>query len=172
MTFRSRSAAGFSLVEVTLALGVAAFALTAILGMLPVGLKTQQSGVNQTKANAIVSQIIDDLRADVRLPAGQASKVQGQWSNLHGHWAAVATPDTLWFTNDGDQTGNINQSPAPPDAVFGATIKYLAPPTVTTSIARITVAWPAASISINPNTQEVDLTNVAGSIDMFAAVNR
>src|SRR5438309_8887041 len=162
---------GFSLIEVVLALGVAAFALIAILGMLPVGVKTQQGSVNQTKANAIISQIIDDLRADVRLPPGQASKAEGQWANLHGHWAAVAAPDTLWFTNDGDQTGSVNGS-APAGAVFAATIKYLAPPTVTTSIAKITVAWPAASVSIDPNTQEVDLTKTAGSIDTFAAVNR
>jgi hypothetical protein len=126
-------------------------------------LKTQQASVNQTKANAIISQIIDDLRADVRLPPGQASKAQGQWSNLHGHWAAVATPDTLYFTNNGDQTGSINQNPAPPDAAFRATVTYLFPPTATTSIAKITVSWPAA---------QSDLTKVAGSIDMFAAVNR
>ena len=161
----------FSMIEVVLALGVAAFCLIAVMGLLPVGLKTQQGSVNQTKANAIISQIIDDLRADVRLPPGQASKAQGQWANLHGHWAAVAQPDTLWFTNDGDQTGNVNGT-APPGAVFAATIKYLAPPTVTTSIAKITVAWPAASVSIDPNTQEVDLTKTAGSIDTFAAVNR
>src|SRR5438552_1159374 len=164
--------AAFSLVEIVLALGVAAFCLIAVLGMLPIGLKTQQASVNQTKANAIISQVVDDLRADVRLPPGQASKAEGQWSNLHGHWALVAKPDTLFFTNDGDQIGNVNQSPAPPDAVFAATIKYLSPPTVTTSIAKITIAWPAASVSINPSTQEVDLSKVAGSIDMFAAVNR
>ena len=165
-------ASAFSLVEVTLALGVAAFCLIAVMGMLPVGLKTQQASVNQTKANAVISQVIDDLRADVRLPPGQASKAQGVWANLNGHWAAVAKPDTLYFTNDGDQIGNVNQSPAPSNAVFAATIKYLSPPTVTTSIAKITVAWPASSVSINPSTQEVDLSKVAGSIDMFAAVNR
>jgi uncharacterized protein (TIGR02598 family) len=172
MKLRSRSLAGFSLVEIVLALGVAAFCLIAVFGLMAVGLKTQQASVQQTKANAIISQIVDDLRADVRLPPGQASKAQGQWLNLHGHWAAVATPDTLYFTNDGDQTGTVNQSPAPPGAVFAATIKYLAPPTVTTSIAKITVAWPAGSVSIDPSTQQVDLSKVAGSIDMFAAVNR
>jgi len=52
---------------------------------------------------------------------------------------------------------------APPDAVFRATITYLFPPTATTSIAKIMVSWPAA---------QTDLTKVAGSIDMFAAVNR
>jgi len=172
MNLRARSGVGFSLVEIVLALGVAAFALIAVMGILPVGIKIQQASVNQTKANAVISQIIDDLRADVRLPPGQASKAQGQWSNLHGHWAAVAKPDTLYFTNDVNQTGTVNQSPAPADAVFAATIKYLAPPTVTTSIAKITVAWPAASVTVNPNTQEVDLSKIAGSIDMFAAVNR
>src|SRR5207248_9885216 len=102
-----------------------------------------------TKANAIISQIVGDLRADVRLPPGQASKAQGQWANLHGHWAAVALPDTLWLTNEGDQTGNVNGS-AQADAIFAATIKYLQHPTVTTSIAKITVAWPAAAVSIDP----------------------
>ena len=40
-----KPASAFSLVEVVLALGVAAFALTAILGMLPMGLKTQQTSI-------------------------------------------------------------------------------------------------------------------------------
>jgi uncharacterized protein (TIGR02598 family) len=166
-----KPASAFSLIEVVLALGVASFCLIAVLGMLPVGLKTQQGSVNQTKANAIISQITGDLRADVRLPPGQ-SKAEGKWADLRGHWADVEKPDTLYFTNDGDQIGNVNQSPAPPGAVFAATMKYLAPPTVTTSIAKITVAWPAAAVSIDPNTQEVDLSKTAGSIDMFAAVNR
>ncbi len=161
-----KPASAFSLVEVVLAVGVAAFALIAILGMLPVGIKTQQGSVNQTKANAIISEIIDDLRADVRLPPGQASKESAQGFGLSGHWAAVATPDTLFFTNDGNQTGSVTQGTAPPapaDAVFRATITYLFPPTATTSIAKLTVSWPAA---------QSDLTKVAGSIDMFAAVNR
>jgi uncharacterized protein (TIGR02598 family) len=159
----SRITAAFSLVEVTLALGVAAFCFVAVLGMLPVGLKTQQGSVNQTKANAVISQAIDFLRADVRLPPGQAKRSQGDWTTLNGHWLAVAAPDTLYFTNDGKQTGSVNQNPAPPDAVFRATVTYLFPPTATTSIAKITVSWPAA---------QSDLTKVAGLIDMFAAVNR
>ena len=158
--------AAFSLVETVLALGVAAFAFVAVLGMLPVGLKTQQASAQQTTANAILSQIVDALRADVRLPPGQASKAEGEWANLHGHWKAVAVPDNLFFTSDGDQTGAVTQGPppaAPTDAVFRATVTYLFPPTATTSIAKIMVSWPAA---------QSDLTKVAGSIDMFAAVNR
>ena len=160
-----RQDAAFSMVEVVLALGVAAFALIAVMGMLPVGIKIQQASVNQTKANAVMSQCVDFLRADVRLPPGQAKKAEGGWENLNGHWQSVAVPDTLFFTNDGNQNGYGQGSApaAPPDAVFRATITYLFPPTATTSIAKITVSWPAA---------QGDLTKVAGSIDMFAAVNR
>jgi type II secretory pathway pseudopilin PulG len=161
----SHRTGAFSLVEVALALGVAAFCFVAVLGMLPVGLKTQQAGVNQTKANAVMSQAIDFLRADVRLPPGQAKNSQGDWTTLNGHWGApVHVPDTLYFTNDAIEiNGSINQSTAPPDAVYRATITYLFPPTATTSIAKITVSWPAA---------QSDLTKAAGLIDMFAAVNR
>ncbi len=157
---------GFSLVEITLALGVAAFCLVAILGMLPVGLKTQQAGAQQTTANAIISQIVADLRADVRLPPGKASKEATSGLGLNGHWAARATPDTLYFTSEGKQTpnaGSVNVSPPPSDAVYRATITYLFPPTATTSIAKIIVSWPAA---------QSDLTKVAGTAEMFAAVNR
>jgi Tfp pilus assembly protein PilV len=158
--------AGFSLVEIVIALGVAAFCLIALLGMLPAGLKTQRASANQTKANAVMSQAVNFLRSDVRLPPGLASKAQGSWQDLHGHWLAVAIPDTLFFTNEGIQTGSVAQGScpsAPAGAVFRATLTYLFPPTATTSIAKITVSWPAA---------QCDLTKVEGSIDMFAAVNR
>jgi type II secretory pathway component PulJ len=165
MKRRSSSCAGFSLVEIVVSLGVAAFCLVAVMGILPVGLKTQQTSTNQTKANAILAQIIDDLRADVRLPPGQAKKAQGDWANLSDHWQQHAVPDTLFFTNDGNENGYAQGTApaAPAGAVFRATITYLFPPTATTSIANITVSWPAA---------QTDITKVAGSVDMFAAVNR
>jgi type II secretory pathway component PulJ len=160
------NARGFSLVEVVLAVGVVAFCLFAILGMFPVALKTQQTSVGQTTANEILGQILADLRADVRLPPGQASKEQASGFNLHGHWAAVATPDTIYFTNDGDQTpaGGVNVSPVPSDAVFRAKITYLFPPTSTTSLASITITWPAR---VDPTTGVP-----AGKVETFIAVNR
>ena len=161
-----RNNRGFSLVEVVLAIGVVAFCLFAVLGMFPVALKTQRTSVEQTTANEILAQILADLRADVRLPPGQASKEQTSGFNLHGHWAAVATPDTLYFTNDGDQTpaGGINVSPIPSDAVFRVKLTYLLPPTATTSLADITVTWPA---QIDPATGVP-----AGKVETFIAVNR
>jgi type II secretory pathway component PulJ len=161
-----RDTRGFSLVEVVLAVGVVAFCLFAILGMFPVALKTQQTSVDQTTANEILAQILADLRADVRLPPGQASKEQTSGFNLHGHWAAVATPDTIYFTNDADQTpaGGVNVSPVPSDAVFRAKITYLLPPTSTTSLASITITWPAR---VDPA-----IGVPAGKVETFIAVNR
>lgn len=161
--------AAFSLVEIVLALGVAAFALIAVLGMLPAGLKTQQASVRQTTANDIISAMVADLGAAVRLPPGQVSK---QFS-LKGHWAAAGTPDTLYFMTDGTFiTGSTNQQTAPANAVFMATVTYLQPPTETTSLADITVGWPAAGIPIDPNTGNPDFSKAAGSVETFAAINR
>src|SRR5262245_63236082 len=114
---RGEQTAGFSLVEVTLALGVAAICLLPLMALLPVASNTQQTGMQQTTANQIISQINSILRADVSLPPGQANKVCGDppepntpcnWTALHGHWLQVAAPDTMYFTNEGRQTGNLN----------------------------------------------------------------
>ena len=153
---------GFSLVEVTLALGVAAFSLLVILAMLPVSLKTNQASANQTVSNGIISQIAADLRAAARLPPGQVSK---QFSldpskGIKGRWDP--TPDYVYFDHDGRPTGT-NQSTAPSDALYRATITYRQPPTDTTSLADVKISWPAG---------QSDRNKVAGSVEMFVAINR
>src|SRR2546429_7317479 len=169
-----RQIAGFSLVEVTLALGVAAICLLALLALLPVASKTQQNGVQQTTANQIISQVDAVLRADVSLPPGQANKVcpdppdpnqPCNWGALHGHWLLVAAPDTMYFTNEGLPTGNCNANLPPSDAVFRVTITYRTPPAETTSLADIAVSWPAA---VDPANGGVP----AGYIITTLAVNR
>jgi type II secretory pathway pseudopilin PulG len=169
----ARQISGFSLVEVTLALGVAAISLLALLALLPVASKTQQTSMQQTTANQIISQITSVLRADVSLPPGQANKVCGDppdpntpcnWSALHGHWLQLAAPDTMYFTNEGRQTGNLGGDP-PQDAVFRVKITYRFPPSDTTSLADIAVSWPAA---IDPSNGGVP----AGYLMTTIAVNR
>ena len=41
-------ATAFSLVEVTLALGIAAFCLIAVFGLMPVGVQTNRNAISQT----------------------------------------------------------------------------------------------------------------------------
>ena len=156
MTYRGHHEGGFSLVEVTLAMGVAAFCLIAVLGLIPVGLKTQQSAVAQTQANTIVSQITGKLRAAVRVPPGQSDQSDSKWL-LHPHNGGAwdPTPDTLYFNIQGNSEGSSLTAAS----VYRATIQYILPPTDSTSLADITVSWPATG-------------TVAGSVETFVAINR
>jgi uncharacterized protein (TIGR02598 family) len=157
----SSEVTAFSLIEVTLALGIAAFCLITLFALIPVALKTQQASIQQTTANTVASQIVADLSAALRLPPG----LQSKQFNLHGHWAELQTPDVLYFAKDGTFVpGSTNQNPAPVNAVFRAVVTYLQPPTETTSLADITVTWPAA---VDPSTGAP-----AGKIETFAAINR
>jgi len=160
--------AGFSLVEVTLALGVAAISLIVLMGLLPAGLKTQQNSAEQTVANGVMTEILGDLRADLRLPPGQVSKEDsnngGSGFGLHGHWAQVRTPDVLYFTNEGKWTGTLNAASPTPDAALRAKITYLFPPSASTSVAKIIVSWPP---QVDPAAGVP-----AGFVETFIAVNR
>jgi uncharacterized protein (TIGR02598 family) len=138
---------GFSLVEVTLALGIAAFCLLTVFALVPVALKTQQASVQQTIANQIINELVGDLRADIRLPPGQASHEGDSGFGLHGHWAQLYAPDTVYFNEQGKWL-QLNGSP-PADATFRATI---------------VVSWPA---QVDPAT-----VTPAGSVQQFIAVNR
>jgi len=157
-----RGTGGFSLVEVTLALGVAAVCLILLLGLLAVGIKTQKNGAQQTIANQIMTVILSDLRADLRLPPGQASKEGDSGFGLHGHWAQMATPDTLYFDQQGKWL-QLNGSP-PTGATFRAKITYFRPPNISTSAANIVVSWPAQA--------DPAATTPAGTVQQFIAVNR
>jgi hypothetical protein len=141
-----------------------AFCLLTVLGLLAAGVQTQQSSIQQTTANEILSEAAADLRASVRYPPGLASKLNSQQQTLKGHWASVGTPDTLYYKNEGSQTGGLTPSTPPGDAVFRLTLTYLLPPTDTTSLANITVTWPA---QVDPATG-----TPAGSVKTFIAVNR
>jgi type II secretory pathway pseudopilin PulG len=58
-----KSAAGFSLVEVTLAIGVIAFAFVALLGMLPVGLNTHRQSVDLSRSLVALNRVASALRS-------------------------------------------------------------------------------------------------------------
>ena len=53
----------FSLVELTLALGIAAFCLIAVIGLVPVAVLTTRNATSQTAATNIMAAVVADLRA-------------------------------------------------------------------------------------------------------------
>jgi type II secretory pathway pseudopilin PulG len=66
MKLRRPSPSGFSLIEVTIALGIATFCLVALFALLPIGLNTNRDTVEQTIATSIAANIAADIRASLQ----------------------------------------------------------------------------------------------------------
>lgn len=145
--------AAFSLVEVTLALGVAVFCLVAIFGLLPIGVSTSQASMEQTAANGILSAVVADLRATPRQQAATSSQF------------AIPIPDsgtgevvTLYFTADGQSATVLK-----PDSHYLLTLTF--PATSggrAATLANLKVSWPAAAT----------LANASGVAETFVALDR
>lgn len=61
--FRINDISGFSLVEVTIAIGLVAFCLVAMLGMVPVGLRQERKSLNQQGAVQVMTALAADVKA-------------------------------------------------------------------------------------------------------------
>jgi prepilin-type N-terminal cleavage/methylation domain-containing protein len=70
----SRSRAGFSLIEIILAVAVIAFALTAILGLFPVAVGAATDSQRETQAALIARSILDQL-APLPAPNDKLSQI-------------------------------------------------------------------------------------------------
>src|SRR6266436_4191018 len=98
MIFRLRRVHAFSLVELTLAIGVAAFCLIAVFGLVPVGVQTNRNATSQTTATNIIAGVVSDLRAT---PKTTITSAQYQ--------ITFGTAKTLYF----DGAGQATTSPGP-----------------------------------------------------------
>jgi len=163
----------FSLVEVTLALGVAAFCLIAVFGLIPVGLQTNRNSTSQTAATNIIAFVVADLRANY--------KSQGNWySPLLCITLGNLTPTTLYFDSQGQCSGNLagstNTCGGPRTVIqtryrvnitFPPTTTFTPTPTPSTgdlTYANLKVTWPAAADPVT--------TTPSGSVELFAAFDR
>ena len=144
-----RRIAAFSLVEVTLALGVAGFCLLAILGLLQTGLTSEKVTVGQTAAAGILSAVYSDL----------ASTPSTNTTSTNFSIALNTTnAQTVYFSEAG-WTNKVGQAAATDSryrlSVFESTNASPTP-------VRILVTWPAAA----------DPTNASGSAEVVTALNR
>jgi uncharacterized protein (TIGR02598 family) len=155
MTRFQRRRAGFSLVEVTLALGVAGFCLLAVFALLPMGVQTNQTAFSQTAATTILSDVAADMRA-----AGVAATTT-QYGITFGTTKAICFDSQGGFT---DCTTAPPQSTARYRALI--TFPTLSQNPTYATCANIKITWPAI----------VDPTKTgatpAGSIETVAAFDR
>ena len=94
MRLRNYKNSAFSLVEVTLALGVAAFCLIAVFGLIPVGVQTNRNATSQTAATNIVA-------IGHRRSASHANREHPLQRSLALH---LATNAILYFDGAGQAT--------------------------------------------------------------------
>jgi uncharacterized protein (TIGR02598 family) len=156
MKIQSRYA--FSLIEVALALGVAAFSLLAIFSLLPIGLQTNQRSIEQTASANILSAVVADLRATPPTnPRGNAITTTQFGINIP---AAGSTGITTLFFNGAGRFASSQQS----DSRYRVTITFVSNGggSRTASFADLQVSWPAAAV----------LANAQGTAEMFTALDR
>lgn len=86
----------FSLVEIVLAIGIVAFALMAVVGLLPVGLRLAGDSEDETRAANILNAVVADRRAT---PLGLPSQI----FKVEALTNASVLPTTNYFgiTDDG-----------------------------------------------------------------------
>ena len=152
MSRRLHFSAGFSLVEVTLALGVAAFCLMALSGLLPLGLHVNQSSISETAAASVLSSVIADLDATPK-----TSLTSPLYTITFG------TAKVLYFDGNGSVVTPLDQSATPryrlavtfpsgPVAALGPTFVSLK------------LTWPALA--------DPAITRPAGVVETLAAFDR
>lgn len=150
--------AGFTLVEVTLALGVAAFSLLAIFSLLPIGLQINQRSVEQTASVDILSAVTADLRATpaTNPRGGDATSTQFGISIP----PAGGTGTTTLFFNSAGQSATPQQA----DSRYRVTVTFVSNGggSKTATFADLKSTWPAAA----------SIANARGSTEMFAAFDR
>jgi len=166
---KTTSRRAFSLVEVTLALGVAVFCLLTIFGLLPMGLTSNQASLEQTAAGNLSSAILGDLRS--AQPLGAASSPRfgisiPAASATAGTGITTASPQTIYLASNGSVTTVTSSGTAAP--VFRATIAFGTPLQRNATPVRVLITWPALADS-NPNIWPV---NYSGSFEAATTLDR
>ena len=143
-----KSRAGFTLIEIAIALGTFAFAIVAILGVLLVGMNTSRDTIGSQVAANIANSIANDLSSTPAQSVGIAYSPRFYISNQ----IAKGTTLTYYF----DQLGNI--LPTVTGAAYRATLTYQSISNPATSgtpapdSVDILVTWPAAATVTTPKT--------------------
>jgi uncharacterized protein (TIGR02598 family) len=141
---KNRFTPAFSLVELTVAMGVAAFCLMALLALLPVGVQTNRNATSQTAATNVIAAVVADLRA---VPIFNTSSTE--------FGITFGTNTTLYF----DGTGQFRSSLGP-NSRYQLNVTWYG--TTGLRYADLKVTWPAAATAANAN----------GSVETLAAFDR
>jgi len=160
VTSSLKRARAFSLVEVTLALGVAAISLLAVFALLPVGVKTNQIAAEQLACVDILSAVAADLRSTpATSPRGAASSSPRFAIAIPANPVGSTTKSTLFFSTYGQVTTGFDSN-----SRYRVTITFTPNGTGsrTATFVDLKATWPAAAT----------LSNAEGGAGIFVALDR
>jgi uncharacterized protein (TIGR02598 family) len=142
-------AAAFSLVELTLAIGIAAFCLITVFALVPVAVLTNRNATSQTAATNVIASVISDIRATT-------GSISRQYTITFG------TPKTLYFDGAGGFTTSLSTNSRYQLNLTWNTSNLTGSCSPALPCADLKVTWPAAAMP----------ANASGSAEMFAAFKR
>lgn len=144
--------AGFSLIEVVFALGIAAVSLVSVLGLLPIGLNSSLSATSQTCGINVLTAVAADLRNIPVAASGMVPK-----SPVYG--LSLDTNSTLYFNQGGGFDSNRASN-----SRYRVSVTPVVPsgPSKCATTVSIVVSWPAAA-SVN---------NALGTVDACISLDR
>jgi uncharacterized protein (TIGR02598 family) len=138
---------GFSLVEITLSLGVMSICLLAVLGLLPIASQTNRLAAADTAAASIAAAMLADIRATPRTAATSTQFAVPFNAN-----------SVVFFDGEGEATPTLSNN-----SIYRAEVTFpvnSSGPNAATLV-HLKVSWPAAASS----------ANAAGRAEMFTAVS-
>lgn len=144
--FALRSVSAFSLIEVTLAVGIIAFAVIALYGLLPTSIATVRSGASEETATDILYSAAADLR-----------RTQTAQTNSPFYQLPVEANPSAATSRFFDATGSL--LPEPTDARFRLEVNPCTNPNPRFSVWHLTVFWPAQATSPSSSTESVVILN-------------
>lgn len=155
---RPKSPAGFSLVEICIALGIAAFCLVAIFALLPIGLRGNLESSEETIATGILSQVASDLvSCPVTAPRGLAATTKQFEIAIPGNPIATESKAPSRYFNDSGYDGLT----AKPGSHYRVDMSFLTNGgTNAATMVYLKASWPAAA------------ANPLGKVEAFVALDR
>ena len=164
-----RTVSGFSLVEVTLALGIAAFCLITVFALVPVAVLTNRNATSQTRATNVMAAVVADLRSSktrstsarfgITIPSNHTLGAGSNCDRCSSCWNAQT--QTIYF----DGSGQVVASTA---ALYRITLTLVQNPTATSTTGAlfydVRATWPAQA--------DPCATTPSGSVEILAAFDR
>ena len=133
---------GFSLIEVTTALGVMSFCFVSLLGLIPASLSSTEATLRNTTAAGLAAAVVSDLRA----APGTVAVSKRYGLNLpaaDGAGSSALPRQTFYVRPNGSATAGGD--PANGDEQSRVSVEFLGPAggPAGASRARVTVSWPS-----------------------------